>query len=257
MDAGPVGRADELSRPSGLVRAATGGRGGLAWVQGELGAGGSTLADEMTARADGCLVLRAAQDDAHLSGDRLALGYALHASTLVASAPEAVDRIDDALAVLGEDPESVDLRLLLVDNRLTYLAGLGRWEEALAALPGALVLAERAGSFRGASLLATAAEVGYEHGDWDDALVHLGGIDTEFVGNGSNLNPAGIGALIALHRGDQAAAETYLQVAGGGRRRPAGRAGPADAMARPVRRARSAHPPAGAAPPGAARAGRR
>uniref|UniRef100_UPI0039BF242C ATP-binding protein n=1 Tax=Lentzea alba TaxID=2714351 RepID=UPI0039BF242C len=161
-------------------------------------------------------VVDAAREDAERSGDPLALGYALHASALVAVAPIAVHRIDEALAVLGDGihdsgSETMDLRLLLLNNRLTYLAGLGRWEET----ESVLVLAERAGTFRGASLLATAAEVAYKRGNWDDALVHLGGIDTAFVGNASNLNPPAIGALIALHRGEQAKAEEYLRATGG------------------------------------------
>jgi DNA-binding CsgD family transcriptional regulator len=157
---------------------------------------------------------REALDLATGSGDRLALGYALHASTLAADAPTAVDRIDRALSELGEDPESTDLRLLLTNNRLTYLALLGRWDDAEAALPPALVLAERAGTFRAASLLATAAEVGYMHGNWDDALVHLSGIDAEFRGNRANLNPSALGALIALHRGDRTVADEWLSAAG-------------------------------------------
>ncbi|MDT7783000.1 MAG: hypothetical protein QOF58_1419 [Pseudonocardiales bacterium] len=159
-------------------------------------------------------VVRAALDEAKRGGNCLTLGYALHASTLVAAPPIALHRIDEALSVLGDDPESMDLRLLLINNRLTYLAGLGRWEEAESALAAALVLAERAGTFRGAIMLATAAEVSYKRGNWDDALLHLGGIDTEFAGNGSNLNPAAIGALVALHRGEQAKAEEYLRITG-------------------------------------------
>jgi hypothetical protein len=76
------------------------------------------------------------------------------------------------------------------------------------------VLAERAGTFRAAGLLATAAEVGYLRGRWDDALVHLTGIDSEFLGNRSNLNPPAIGALIALHREERDKADGFLRAAG-------------------------------------------
>lgn len=155
------------------------------------------------------------------SADPLATAYAHHAATLVGDQPTAVEHIDAALAGLGEDPESTDLRLILTNNRLTYLAVLGRWEEAMAGLPPALVLAERAGSFRGAGLLATAAEVCYMRGAWDEALLHLGGIDPGFLGNVSNLNAAALGALIALHRGDRDAAGAYLRAAG-----PPGQGGP-------------------------------
>jgi DNA-binding CsgD family transcriptional regulator len=153
----------------------------------------------------------AALHQAVRSGDPLAVGYAMHASTLVSDAPSALVRIDQALAGLGEDPESVDLRMLLINNRLTYLAVLGRWDDVEAALPPALVLAERVGTFRAASLLGTAAEVCYLRGTWDDAVVHLGGIDADFLGTTSNLNASALGALIALHRGDREKADACLE----------------------------------------------
>lgn len=164
--------------------------------------------DESSTAAD------AALDQAVRSGDPLAIGYALHASTLTTDTPTALNSIDRALLGLGEDPASMDLRLLLTNNRLTYLAQLGRWDEAETALSRALVLAERAGTYRAAGLLATAAEICYAHGTWDDALVHLGGIEPEFVGNRSNMNPAAIGTLIALHRGDRGTAEALFGTAG-------------------------------------------
>jgi DNA-binding CsgD family transcriptional regulator len=153
-------------------------------------------------------------DLAARSGDRLALGYALHAATLVSDAPSAVNHIDEALAGLGDDPESMELRLLLVNSRLTYLATLCRWDEVEEALSPALALAERAGTARAAWLQATAAEVCYMHGAWDDALVHLGGIDSEFLGTTANLNQPALEALIALHRGERDQAEAHLRAAG-------------------------------------------
>lgn len=159
-------------------------------------------------------VARTALSQARRAGDPLAAGCALHALTLVSDAPTAVGLIDEALAGLGNDPESADLRMLLLNNRLTYLSNLGRPEEAAKALPSALVLAERAGTFRAVGLLATAAEVCYLQGAWDDALVHLAGIEPEFLSNRSNLNPAALGALIALHRGERDRAEEYLRATG-------------------------------------------
>jgi DNA-binding CsgD family transcriptional regulator/tetratricopeptide (TPR) repeat protein len=153
-------------------------------------------------------------DLAARSGDRLALGYALHAATLVGDAPSALTHIDEALAGLGDDPESMDLRMLLVNNRLTYLAALGRWDEVEAALSPALALAEQAGTARAAWLQATAAEVCYMRGAWDDALVYLHGIDAELDGNTANLNQPALAALIALHRGEREEAEAHLRAAG-------------------------------------------
>ena len=91
---------------------------------------------------------------------------------------------------------------------------LGRREDVAKSLPPALVLAERAGTFRTVGLLATAAEACYLQGAWDDALVHLAGIEPEFLGNWSNLNPAALAALIALHRGGREKADEYLAATG-------------------------------------------
>jgi hypothetical protein len=125
-----------------------------------------------------------------------------------------VERIEDALRGLGEDAESTDLRLMLTNNRLTYLAVLGRWREAEAALPAALMLPERAGTFRAAGLVATAAEISYLHGTWDEALVHISGISTEFLGLTSNLTAPALGMPIALRRGQRNKADAHLRADG-------------------------------------------
>ncbi len=44
--------------------------------------------------------------------------------------------------------------------------------------------------------------------------MHLAGIEPEFLSNWSNLNPAALAALIALHRGDREKADEYLAATG-------------------------------------------
>lgn len=149
--------------------------------------------------------------DAQSSGDPLAVGYARHALTLLHDSPSAVEHIEAALADLPDDPDSQDLRLMLLNNKLTYLTMFGQRSRARTTMQQALVLAERVGTFRAASLRATAAEAAYIHGDWSDAQVHLAGIDPEFMDQRSNLNARALSALIALHRGDRGEAEAHLR----------------------------------------------
>ena len=147
------------------------------------------------------------------AADPVAVAYARHALALTTGPAEAVAHIEAALSSLGEDAESMDVRLLLLNNLLTYLAALSRWEEAEAAQQPALVLAEQVGTFRSAGLLATAAEVAYMNGRWDDAVVFLNGIGSEFLDSTSNLNARALAALIALHREDRDTAALHLQAA--------------------------------------------
>ena len=51
------------------------------------------------------------------SGDPLATGYARHALTLLHDSPSAVEHIEAALADLPDDPDSQDLRLMLLNNK--------------------------------------------------------------------------------------------------------------------------------------------
>lgn len=199
LDAAVISPSDERVSPAS--RAMLG-----AWIAVE-----STLGGESER---GRALAEAALEQALRSGDGLAIGYALHASSLGGDAATALEHIDRALSGLGDDPESTDLRLLLTNNQLTYLAVLGRWQEAATALPSALVLAERVGSLRAGWLHATAAEIHYMHGDWDEALIQLSVIDSDLTPFAANPNALAIGALIALHRDQRDRADHVLEAAG-------------------------------------------
>jgi DNA-binding CsgD family transcriptional regulator len=157
---------------------------------------------------------RAALRDGEQSGDPLAVAYARHALALLSDAPSVLAHLDAALAVLGDDPESQDLRMLLLGNLLTYLAVFGQWTRIETELPRALVLAERVGTFRAAALLGSAAEASYVHGNWDDAVIHLASIDAQFLDHRANMNARSLSALIALRRGDRDGAHAQLAMAG-------------------------------------------
>ena len=147
---------------------------------------------------------------AQTSDDPLALAYAHHAIAFAATTAEGIGHIDEALAVLGSDAESMDLRVLLTHNRLIWLVQLGRMREYEAALPSALVLVERVGTPRATSLLGAAAEVAFLRGDWDGARLYLESIDTAYIGAPDGLHLHGLGAVAALHRADRGQAAAHL-----------------------------------------------
>ena len=59
-----------------------------------------------------------------------------------------LDLTSRGLAVIGDDPQATDLRLLMLANRVSALGELDRQAEAIATAREALVLAERAGTPR-------------------------------------------------------------------------------------------------------------
>jgi tetratricopeptide (TPR) repeat protein len=114
---------------------------------------------------------------AERADDRFAAGYALHALSLVAylrrDHAAYLGHADRALAVIGDDPQTTDLRLLLLSNLCGMLKELDRHAEAGATIRQALDLAERAGTSRLASAASAAAEHYFVVGQWDDALAVL------------------------------------------------------------------------------------
>jgi DNA-binding NarL/FixJ family response regulator len=159
----------------------------------------------------------AALAGADRAGDRFAAGWALHVqSSLQAEGsdyPGAVELIERALAVIGDDPEAADLRLLLLTNRLIWLGYLDRAADAEAR--ELLVLAQRAGTARISMARLSVAWVLYDTGRWDDALAELdalleSGADVlDFAVTGAR----GLAALIAGHRDDRAGAAAHLRAA--------------------------------------------
>ena len=114
---------------------------------------------------------------AERAADRFAAGYALHALSVVAyyrrDRAGSLSRVEQALAVIGDDPQTTDLRLLLLLNRANALTDLNRSAEAGPVLQKALALAERAGTPRLGTICLGAAERYYDDGHWDDALAVL------------------------------------------------------------------------------------
>jgi len=155
--------------------------------------------------------LRYAQE----TGDRVALGYSLFALATVAlvrrDQTARLGYLDRALAVLGDDLEYLDLRLLMLGNRAFALHLLDRFTEAEKAVGEARELAERrTGQRAPARVHLPAAVVYYCTGRWDEALAELAaaGYLADHPRHGSVAS--GLAALIAVHRDDRAGAVAHL-----------------------------------------------
>jgi DNA-binding CsgD family transcriptional regulator len=152
--------------------------------------------------------------EAERAGDRLAAGYALHVLAVLghrrgglAAVPSRVDR---ALDVIGDDPQTTDLQLLLLSNRARAMEDLGRQEEAGATIRAALDLAERTGTPWLGTICCAAAEHHFVAGQWDEALAEL---ETASALPGPDYIQTlrhGLVALIAGHRDDRALAAEHL-----------------------------------------------
>jgi DNA-binding CsgD family transcriptional regulator len=153
---------------------------------------------------------------AQRAGDRLAEGYALHALSTVSFVRRdqagMLEHIDRGLSLIDLDPETTDLRLLLLANRAFELAELDRQGEAIATARQAVALAERAGV---PGIHMTRSVLGLMHYDaceWDDSLAELEQVSTAVVPIYVRLAVHGARALIAGHRDDREAAARQLRV---------------------------------------------
>jgi DNA-binding CsgD family transcriptional regulator len=162
----------------------------------------------------GASVLDDALAAAERSGDRLAIGYSLHALSVRANYRRDESGILDltgrGLAVIGDDPQASDLRLLMLANRVSVLGELDRQAQATEAAREALLLAEQAGTPRVATARCALADQYFSLGQWDDALAEL---DPAVGLPGPDYLPPlvyGLIALIAAHRQDWQTAEDHL-----------------------------------------------
>ena len=160
-------------------------------------------------------------------GDPMTIGMAMHSLALAAPPPDALEFIDRGIAaIVSDDPQSLDVRLMLMTNQLVYLSNLHRLAEFDEILPNTVSVAENAGSHRVRGIHLVAAMHYYERGDWDQALLYhemaAGAPDPS-----AYLPWHGLGSQVALRRGDQATAEAHLAAVGDfpyttGRFRPSG-----------------------------------
>jgi DNA-binding NarL/FixJ family response regulator len=167
--------------------------------------------------ADAATAAAQALADGERLADPITVGYALHISSMTRFVDHdmlgCIGLIDRALAVIGTDPQLVDLRLLLHTNQISALCNLDRFEDCAATLRTARVLAERTGTPRLASYVLLAGELAHQQARWDDALAELDAFaDPAYQAYLPHLPVLihGIAALIAGHRDDQQAAARHL-----------------------------------------------
>ena len=137
------------------------------------------------ARATALATLAAGEE----SGDSTAIGYALHALSVVAAESDqdstaALELIDRALTFARGEPELVDLRVMLWTHRFAIGVEVGdALAEQLDWARQILVSAESTSSARLGRLRLHLAEVAYELGLWDEAEAGLEQIaDHELTG---------------------------------------------------------------------------
>jgi DNA-binding CsgD family transcriptional regulator len=157
---------------------------------------------------------RQALADARSAGDRFAAGYALHAMALADARrgdhAAALGHAGQALTMIGDDPETTELRLLLLAGQSDLLADLDRHAEADAAIQQALSLAERAAVPQLGIVCTVAAEHYFDGGRWDEALAVLEPAAVLLGAEPARLVFHGLAALIAGHRNDSAMAEEHI-----------------------------------------------
>ena len=142
------------------------------------------------------------------SGDPLSIAYGYHAISMCAPSNEAKEQLALAGAALGEDAESAELRFMIAVNNTTWyyhVATEAAVREKM--VDELLVLSERTGTHRAASLLRFAVSHSFDAGKWDEALAYLVRADQEALDKSENLDLYGVRALVHLLRGDRAAAE--------------------------------------------------
>jgi DNA-binding CsgD family transcriptional regulator len=162
-------------------------------------------------------------------GDAFATAHALTALWLSHSVRRdhaaALDHVDQALRVLGDDPGYADLRSFAVDGRIFTLQNLDRWPEAEASLRQARDSAQRGGDpgYPDRATWVTAAVLRYWLGQWDDALAELSTDAAQQASDAPGLTYTflrerwptllvhGVAALIAGRRDQRTTADQHLR----------------------------------------------
>jgi DNA-binding CsgD family transcriptional regulator len=157
-----------------------------------------------------------AEADGARAGDRVAIGFALHARSILRGRSgdnqAGLSAIEQALAAIGPEPETTDLRVLLMANRVTALTSMGRPAEANRAIGHALWQAEQAGNPPSlANIRLNAAEYWYLTGRWDDAVAELAAAAELALPPIMRLWRHGVLSLIASHRDDQPAMHEHVR----------------------------------------------
>lgn len=171
------------------------------------------VGDYDTARAEA----QQAETESTHTGDRLALGYALFTlakldivahGIITAAAKELFHR---ALAVLGDEPQTTDLALQIMVTFGGLLGVVGLPLEADRVYAQVAGLVERGSPPRQSHVRAFTATFAFHRGRWDEALADLDAAAQLTRDATYRQYLGGVGAHVAIHRGDRAAADEYLR----------------------------------------------
>ncbi|GIH17975.1 helix-turn-helix transcriptional regulator [Rugosimonospora africana] len=146
---------------------------------------------------------RVAMAEGGRSGDPVAIGYAHHVLSHLADSATALVHISAALAVPNTDPDSTELRLILLTNRLAHLNNLGRRDEFDATFQETLRFSVKTGTKRTGRVQIAGAMGYYDFGEWDEALLHVGSLQPPMA-PALRMAAHGLAALIAGHQEDWA-----------------------------------------------------
>jgi DNA-binding CsgD family transcriptional regulator len=163
-------------------------------------------------------VAASALEAATEAADNWAMAWALHVLTIMTGVQghmaDTLPLFDRALAVTQAEPGLTDLRLLLQINQAVALAGLDRYDEALAAARQARQLASQVGTARRRMQAHSAlGQLLFETGRWDEALAEVTAMDEDLKEPGAACCDLGIAALICFHRGETGEARGHLAAA--------------------------------------------
>ncbi|MFG2526106.1 ATP-binding protein [Streptomyces sp. NPDC048527] len=163
--------------------------------------------------ADAALYAAQALTQGERHADPVTMAYALNCRSRLDlhrhDLTGALANIDRALAVIGTNAQLLELRLTLLGNRGAALDYLCRYQEASESIGLARSLAERVAVPRLPRLLVQSAEMYFEHGNWDDALLELeqaaGGLKEHYL-----FMQHGMMALITGRQNNWQQAERHL-----------------------------------------------
>jgi DNA-binding CsgD family transcriptional regulator len=160
----------------------------------------------------------AAIRDAHAAGqrtgDRWTMATVLQAEAMIISAQNfrrSTELFQQALATIGDDPQTSDVRVVLMSNIVKRLDELGRPDEADPVLADMLSFTERFPSAISVTRVHVyAAERHLDVGQWDDVLAELESVEPRAEHGYLTVEALSTGALIAGHRDDRASAAAQL-----------------------------------------------
>ncbi len=142
--------------------------------------------------------------------DQVGIGYAYHALSFADPGQGRV-LVESALGSVADDPDSADLRLILLTDHLRALIEDGAADRADSVVTEALVLGERLGTARAGLFPSLAADMHYTWGNWDEALRYAAMVPAQ--------GPVGpfaqdIAAQITVRRGERASADAHVRAGG-------------------------------------------